>query len=189
MAKLPTIHAQRELHEGRNTYEELDLEFSNGERRRYTRLKARGPGAVIIAAMRDPKTILLVREYACGMHRYELGLPKGRIDDGEDILDAANRELMEEVGFGARRLTTLRAFTLAPAYMSHQTHLVLAEDLYPERLPGDEPEELEVVAWKLDALHELMLREDCSEGRSLAALYIVRDYLARRGERGSEIEE
>lgn len=184
MAKLPTVHALRELHEGRNTYEELDLEFSNGERRRYTRLKSRGHGAVIIAAMRDPETILLVREYACGVHRYELGLPKGRIDEGEGVLEAANRELKEEVGFGARRLTPLRAFTLAPAYMSHQTHLVLAEDLYPERLPGDEPEQLEVVPWRLDALHELMLREDCSEGRSLAALYIVRDVLARRQDDG-----
>ena len=56
--------------------------------------------------------------------------------------------------------------------MSHQTWLVLAEELYPERLPGDEPEELEVLPWKLDALHDLMLREDCSEGRSLAALFI-----------------
>ena len=36
------------------------------------------------------------------------------------------------------------------------SHLVLARDLYPERLPGDEPEELEVVPWKLDALHELI---------------------------------
>ena len=70
--------------------------------------------------------------------------------------------------------------TLAPTYMSHQTWLVLAEDLYPERLPGDEPEELEVVPWKLDALHELMLREDCSEGRSLAALFIAREYLRGR---------
>ena len=43
---------------------------------------------------------------------------------------------------------------------------MLARDLYPERLPGDEPEELEVVPWKLDALHELILREDFSEGRS-----------------------
>ena len=43
----------------------------------------------------------------------------------------------------------------------------------------DEPEELEVVPWKLDALHELMLREDCSEGRSLAALFIAREYLRK----------
>jgi len=59
---------------------------------------------------------------------------------------------------------------------------VLAEDLYPERLPGDEPEELDVVPWKMDRLHELMLREDCSEGRSLAALFIAREYLRLRAE-------
>ena len=57
---------------------------------------------------------------------------------------------------------------------------MLAEDLYPERLPGDEPEELEVVPWKLADLHELMLREECSEGRSLAAMFIVREVLRAR---------
>ena len=64
--------------------------------------------------------------------------------------------------------------------MTHEIQLVLAEDLYEERLPGDEPEELEVVPWKLDALHELVLREDFSEGRSIAGLFIVREVLAGR---------
>ena len=82
---------------------------------------------------------------------------------------------------GARKLTRVRSITLAPGYMSHQIHLVLAEDLYPERLPGYEPEELEVVPWKFDRLGDLMLREDCSEGRSLAALFIVRELLKERG--------
>ena len=52
-----------------------------------------------------------------------------------------------------------------------------ARDLYPERMPGDEPEILEQVPWKLDALHELILREDFSEGRSIAALFIAREWL------------
>ena len=95
-------------------------------------------------------------------------------------LDAAVRELKEECGFGARKLTYLRSITLAPGYMNHEIHLVLAEELYPERLPGDEPEELEVLPWKLSDLHELMLREDCSEGRSLAAMFIVRELMERR---------
>lgn len=181
MPKLPIIHDLQERDEGRNRVEELDLEFSNGERRRYTRMKPRGHGAVIIAAMPDPDTVLLIREYACGVHRYELGLPKGRIDAGESILEAANRELKEEAGFGGRRLSLVRSLTLAPTYMAHQTHLVLAEDIYPEKLVGDEPEDLEVVPWRLDRLHELMLLEDCSEGRSLAALFIIREYLAHRG--------
>ena len=181
MRPLPTIHAREEqpLESGRR--EILHLEFSNGERRRYERLVSGGHGSVIIAAVPDPDTILLVREYAAGTHRYELGLPKGRMDAGETVEEAANRELKEEVGMGARKLSLVRSITLAPGYMSHQIHLVLAEDLYPERLPGDEPEELEVVPWKFDRLADLMLREDCSEGRSLASLFIVRELLKERG--------
>ena len=61
--------------------------------------------------------------------------------------------------------------------LSESDALVLARDLYEERLPGDEPEELEVVPWKLDALDQLILREDFSEGRSIAALFLVREWL------------
>jgi ADP-ribose diphosphatase len=180
MSELPRIHGREESALGHYRLETLDLEFANGERRLYERLLARGHGAVMIAAIPEPGTVLLVREYAAGMHRYEIGLPKGRMDAGETPHEAADRELKEECGFGARRLSTVRSITLAPIYMSHQIHLVLAEDLYPQRLPGDEPEEIEVIPWKLDRLHELMLREDCSEGRTIAALFIVRELLARR---------
>ncbi|MEI2456521.1 ADP compounds hydrolase NudE [Lysobacter firmicutimachus] len=175
--RLPIIHQITEHEAGPYRLERLDLEFSNGERRRYERLHGRGHGAVVVVPMLDEDTVLLVREYAAGMHRYELGLVKGRIDEGETALQAADRELKEEAGYGARSLTVLRALTLAPTYMSHQAQLVLARDLYPERLPGDEPEELEVVPWKLDDLHELILREDFSEGRSIAALFIAREWL------------
>ncbi|MEJ5207182.1 ADP compounds hydrolase NudE [Denitratimonas sp. CY0512] len=180
-AELPKILARHELDfGGRFHVERLDLRFSNGVERTYERMAPRGRGAVIVVPMRDPDTMLLVREYACGPHRYELGLVKGRIDGEESPQQAAVRELKEEAGFGARRVTILRAMTLAPSYMGHQTWLVLAEDLYPERLPGDEPEELEVIPWRLDQLDQLMLREDCSEGRSLAAMFLVREYLALR---------
>ena len=179
MQRLPTIHGTTEHEAGPYRVERLDLEFGNGERRCYERLHSRGHGAVIVVPMLDADTVLLVREYAAGVHRYELGLVKGRIDAGETPLEAANRELQEEAGYGARELQVLRSISLAPGYMSHQTHLVLARDLYPQRLPGDEPEELEVVPWKLDALHTLALREDCSEGRSIAALFIAREWLLR----------
>lgn len=178
MPQLPTIHAREESDIGPYRLERLDLEFSNGERRRYERLKSRGHGAVMIAALPDPNHVLLIREYAAGTHRYELGLPKGRMDAGEVVLQAANRELMEEVGQGARTLTHIRGITLAPVYMNHEIQLVVAEDLYEKRLPGDEPEPMEVLPWRLDRLHELMLLPEFSEGRSIAALYLVRDWLA-----------
>ncbi len=180
MPKLPIIHGRQELESGGCLREAVDLEFANGERRKFERVSSRGHGAVMIAAISEPGIVLLIREYAAGVHRYEVGLPKGRMDAGESVLDAANRELKEETGFGARKLTHLRAITLAPGYMTHEIQLVLAEDLYPERLPGDEPEQLEVLPWKLDDLHQLVLREDCSEGRSLAGLFIVREILRGR---------
>ena len=175
--RLPTIHGITEHDAGPYRMERLDLEFGNGERRRYERLHSRGHGAVLVVPLLDAETVLLIREYAAGVHRYELGLVKGRIDAGETPLQAANRELQEEAGYAARELVPLRALTLSPSYMSHQAHVIVARDLYPRRLPGDEPEPPEVVPWKLDALHELALREDCSEGRSLAALFITREWL------------
>ncbi len=133
---------------------------------------------MIIVPLADDETVLLIREYAAGLHHYELGLPKGRLERGETPLQAAERELKEEIGHGAHRLDPLTDLSLAPGYMTHVTHVVLARDLYPERLEGDEPEELEVVPWKLSRLHELVGRDDCTEGRSIAALYIARDLLA-----------
>ncbi|HET7266811.1 MAG TPA: ADP compounds hydrolase NudE [Oleiagrimonas sp.] len=160
--------------------EQLDLEFSNGVRRTYERMLNAGHGAVIIVPMRDHDTVLLIREYAAGLQHYELGLPKGRLDAGESATDGGNRELKEEAGYGARRLEALGHLSLAPAYMSHVTDVVLARDLYPERLPGDEPEEMEVVPWKLSELHTLIARDDVTEGRTMAALFMAREYLAGR---------
>jgi len=157
--------------------QELDLEFSNGERRTYQRMSPRGLGAVIIVPMKDRETVLLAREYAAGLHQYELGLPKGRLEKGESVLKGAQREMKEEIGFGAKRLEILTSLSLAPGYMTHMTHIVLARDLYPEKLEGDEPEELEVVPWPIADLRSLTAREDCTEGRTIAALYIARDFM------------
>ncbi len=181
MRKLPIIHATRDVSDSHFLHvEQLDLEFSNGERRTYERLKGSGLGAVIIVPMLDDDTVLLVREYAGGLGRYELGLPKGRLDQDETAEQGAERELKEEVGYGARRLKILHNLSLSPSYMTHMAHVVLAQDLYPEKLAGDEPEELEVVPWKLSELHTLLGRGDVTEGRSIAALFMAREYLAGR---------
>jgi ADP-ribose diphosphatase len=176
--KLPVILSRDETAPGHwMRRESLDLEFQNGARRTYSRLITHGLGAVIIVPMLDDQTVLLAREYACGMHHYELGLPKGRLERDESVLEGANREMMEEIGYGARDLREINAFSLAPGYMTHITHIVLARDLYEEKLPGDEPEDLEVVPWPINDLRSLADREDCTEGRTIAALYYARDYL------------
>jgi len=157
--------------------ESVHLRFSNGVETQYERMRGGARGAVLIAPMLDEHTVLLIREYAVGVERYELALPKGKIEGDESIEDAANREIQEEVGYGAKKLTHLRSMTIAPGYLGHQTHVVLAEDLYANRLPGDEPEEIEVVPWSLNNLPALWDDAECTEARSIATLFLIRDKL------------
>lgn len=181
MSKLPIIKQRRAVAQSRLfQIEALSLTFSNGTETEYERLMPSGFGAVIVCALRSDGQVLLICEYSAGTHRYELGLPKGRMESGEDPLEAANRELAEETGFAARQLTLLNKLSIAPAYMSHATHLVLAEDLYPQTAEGDEPEPIEVVPWSLNDIYALSERDDCSEARTLAALYLAKDFINGR---------
>jgi ADP-ribose diphosphatase len=178
MPKKPKILERKQLVDtGLFRVEQLELEFSNGVRRQHQRLISSPQGAVLVVPLLDEETLLLIREYATGTVRYELGFAKGRIEEGEDAIHAAHREIQEEVGYAARQLELIASMTIAPGYLSHTTHIVLASDLYPQRLEGDEPEEIEVVPWKLSELDELLAREDFTEARSIAAFYMVRDRL------------
>lgn len=178
-SRLPQIRAVRTLATTRFFHiEAVDLAFSNGVDVTFERLTGQGQGAVLVVPITQAGEIVLIREYACGTERYELGLPKGRIESDEPILAAANRELKEEAGLGAKQLVFLRELTSAPAYSNQRTQVVLAMDLYPERLPGDEPEPLEVVLWPMADLDQLASHARCTEARSIAALYLARAYLA-----------
>lgn len=160
--------------------EQVELRFSNGAERTYERLANRGNGAVMIIPVTEGNEVLLIKEYAAGIEDYTLTLPKGLIDPGEDAHIAADRELKEEAGFGSNQLDTLKVMTSAPNYMGHRITAVIARDLYPCRLQGDEPEEMEVVSWPLAEIEQLVDSEDFTEGRAIAALYMARDFLNRK---------
>ncbi|GHC18587.1 ADP compounds hydrolase NudE [Aidingimonas halophila] len=174
----PHILGRREVARSRLfAVEELELRFSNGAERTFERLQGSDQGAVMIIAMPDPEHVLLIREYAAGFDDYVLTLPKGLVDPGEDIVGAANRELMEECGVGAHTIEPLVELSLAPNYMRHRMQVMLASDLYDQRLPGDEPEPLIVETHAIEAIPALLARDDFHEARAIAALYIARDKL------------
>jgi len=182
MRKLPEILSSKVIARSRLfRVESRQLRFSNGAEVDYERIPGSAVGAVLVVALLDNNTVLLIREYAAGTHRYELACPKGRVEPGEDLPAAANREIMEEIGYGARTLLPLRSMTVAPGYIGQTTHAYLATDLYPHRLPGDEPEEIEVVPWRLSDLGRLLKREDFTEARSVAAVLLARDRLQGGG--------
>ncbi|WP_426578272.1 ADP compounds hydrolase NudE [Xenorhabdus stockiae] len=154
----------------------VDLEFSNGARRIYERMKPTNHEAVLIIPVIGDD-LLLIREYAVGIEQYELGFPKGAIDAGESILEAANRELKEEVGLGARKLELLTKLTMAPSYFSSKMNIVIAQDLYPEDLEGDEPEPLVQIRWPIADMMSLLEHPDFNEARNVSALFFAQRYL------------
>ncbi|MFD1008676.1 MULTISPECIES: ADP compounds hydrolase NudE [Oceanisphaera] len=160
--------------------ESLHLKFSNGVERVYERMRNSGRGSVMLVPLLDENTILLIREYSAGTHSYELGFPKGLIDPGENAMEAGNRELMEEIGYGAKQLTPLKQVSLAPGYFGSRMDILLAQDLYPEQREGDEPEPLDVVPWPLDQIDQLMARPDFSEARSICGLFLLQDWLNKK---------
>lgn len=176
--KLPIINHRETVAQSKLfAIESLDLTFSNGEKRLYERMKGAGTGAVMIVPMLDENTLLLVREYCAGTHTYELGFPKGLIDPGEKAIEAANRELKEEIGYGAKTLKSIHQVAMAPAFFSATMDIFLAQDLYEERLEGDEPEPLEVVPWQLKDYKLLLAQPDFNEARSIAALMLIKEHL------------
>ncbi|SUU38169.1 ADP-ribose diphosphatase NudE [Actinobacillus seminis] len=156
----------------------VELKFSNNEYRVYERLKPSTRAAVLILPL-DGDTLLLVREYAVGTERYEPGFPKGLMDPGETPQQSANRELQEEIGLAAKKLTYLRTVNMAPSFMHSPMHIFIAQDFYPSKLEGDEPEPLQVVRYPLRDLDDLLQNPDFSEARNLVALYALRDYLKK----------
>lgn len=153
---------------------DLHLRFSNGKEVHFEKAQVKKPGAVMIVPLLDDETFLLIREYAAAADAYTLGFPKGAIDHVDDkVLETANKELMEETGYGANELTHVTELSLSPAYFNNMMQIVLAKDLYPKKLEGDEPEPIEVVPWKWKDIDKLLAHPEFTESRGVAALLLV----------------
>ncbi len=178
---LPTIHKTEVLAQSRFfKIEAMHLTFSNGEKRVYERLPAVGEQGVIVVAVNEHDELLLIREYAAGFHEFQLTLPKGAAEKGESLERAAGRELAEEVGFGASNVQFVKRLSIAPGHMGFTINVLMATDLYPHELPGDEPEPPELVLWPLSKIDELLARDDFFEARAIAALTLCLPQLRQR---------
>lgn len=151
--------------------EALEIQFSNGVTAQYERMQSSSQGAVLIIAIKHD-CFVLIKEYAAGVERYELTFAKGKVDEGETWQQAVERESQEELGFFPQKVKLLKTISLASGYMTHQTHLALAENLIEKTAIGDEPEPLEIIYWPIKNWKQLLDQPDFSEGRSYAALLL-----------------
>jgi 8-oxo-dGTP pyrophosphatase MutT (NUDIX family) len=134
------------------------------------------PGAVAVLAV-DGDALILVRQPREAVGEPDLlELPAGKLDEGEDPLATARRELAEEVGKGAGQWEHVKSFYTSPGFTDEECHVYLAEDLHDAEAEADENERIEIVRWPLDRLDDAI--EECRDSKTLIGLLWLR---ARRG--------
>jgi ADP-ribose pyrophosphatase len=140
-----------------------------------TREYLQHPGAVVVFAY-DDEGFYVVKQprEAVGVPDL-LELPAGKLDvEGEDALEAARRELAEEIGKGAREWKAIHKFWMSPAVLTEEMHLFAATDLYDESAEADEDERIEIIKIPHAALEQTIA--ECRDAKTLVALLWVRAY-------------
>jgi len=139
------------------------------------------PDWINIIALTDdnPEKIVLVEQYRAGTHETTLEIPGGMVDDGEDPLSAARRELIEETGFESDSWTSMGTVSSNPAILSNHTHLFLAKDcIKTAEQSTDGSEDITVHLTDLD--HFLSLTADGTVHHAIVVAAVGRFLLHQR---------
>ena len=153
---------------------QADIEF-NGTTMKYEIISGTGSGAVMVVPFID-NDIIFIKEYAAAIDDYMITFPKGKIDKGETIEEAANRELQEEVVYKSKDIKLIKKLYLAPGYIDHMTYVMVAKELSVSSLSGDEPEELEVIRVHRDDVINFLDKNEIIDSRVHAALNIIENH-------------
>jgi 8-oxo-dGTP pyrophosphatase MutT (NUDIX family) len=134
------------------------------------------PGAVVIVAY-DKKVLFMVRQprEAIG-EEASLELPAGKLDvEGETPLEAAKRELVEEVGVEASDWKKLKSIYTSPGFTDEEAHLFLATGLRRVDPQPTEGERIDIVEVPLAELDDVI--DECADAESLVGLLLLRERL------------
>lgn len=130
------------------------------------------PGAIVVAAIDESEDVYLVRQYRHAIGRELLELPAGALEEGEDPLEAAKRELREEAGLAAAEWVALGSFYSSPGFANERLHAFLARGLEWVGTDPDDDEDLVILKYPLDEL--LRPATGLTDAKTLATLLLVR---------------
>ena len=130
------------------------------------------PGSVAVVAVDGHRRVILVRQLREPPRTQLLELPAGTLEEGEEPLETAQRELAEETGLHARRWRELGAYWPSPGFLDERMHLFAAEDVEEgDRGPHpDADETVEVVRWPLAELERRL--GDLRDLKTIAGLLL-----------------
>ncbi|WJH34265.1 NUDIX hydrolase [Paenibacillus aurantius] len=149
------------------------VRLPNGEMA--TREIVRHPGAVCVLAVVNGR-MLVVEQYRKPLGRSQVEIPAGKLDPGEDPMEAARRELEEETGYRCGELKLISSFYTSPGFADELLHLYYAEGLTAGEAHLDEDEFLDCEALTLEEAKRYMAEGRISDAKTITALYAWQAY-------------
>jgi len=129
-------------------------------------------GAGILPLFNNGMTAL-VRQWRYPAGRYSLEIAAGRIEPGHTPEETAARELEEELGYRAGKLTRLGEFLVAPGYCEERIFLYVATGLEESRQDLDDDEEIEVVQMSFDEAFARVKSGEIDDAKSIIAMFLA----------------
>ena len=149
----------------------LDVTLPDGRDRQYDLVNHRN--SVTIIPIDADGNIFFVRQYRMGSENILLELPAGVMDKNESPKTCAEREVREETGMGAKKITKIGSIYLAPGYSNELNYIFLAEELFEDPLQQDDDEFLSIHAYSQGEVRQFIRTGEIKDSKSIAALYLM----------------
>ena len=134
----------------------------------------RHPGSCAILPILSPSTLLLLRQFRPSIGKTLWEIPAGTMERGESPLCCARREVEEETGYRAGRLTQLALFYPSPGFCTEVMHLFLAERLKPLSQRLEQDEKIRVHAVTFQKAFDLLRKGQIVDSKTVIALHLLR---------------
>ena len=145
------------------------MKFSNGNTEDWDFIHHDGAAAVI--PVMDDGKILMVKQYRNALERETLEIPAGKLDDpDEEGIVCASRELKEETGYSSDDLEWLLTIRTTVAFCDERIEVFVARNLIPGEQHLDEDEFVDVKAYKLEELKEMIFEGKIQDSKTMAAI-------------------
>jgi ADP-ribose pyrophosphatase len=136
------------------------------------------PKSVCAVAITADDKVILVKQYRHPVGKVLIELPGGFIDEGEDELQAIERELLEETGFKFDTITYLAQTAANPGVLNNYTNLYLAtggQKISEQQL--DANEDIEMMFVPIDEVKKMLLRNEFDQAMHTVCLFYAFDKL------------
>ncbi len=131
------------------------------------------PGAVVIVPFIKKETIILLRQFRPTIQRYLYELPAGTIDPGESPLACAKREVIEETGFRARKMTKVNFIYPVPGYSTEVITIFKAQDLIKDSALKDPDEIIRTEMVTQNQIRRLFRSGKIVDAKTICALAFI----------------